>query len=256
MDLPETLRKLRRPKKIAVCTAWGSPFSWSHADYNLMNLNRPEGIPVKFLPGMGRDPGRRHMWGVEKALEWGASHICFLGADQMHDVDILEKFVVHIENGWSAVTAMVPVRGWVPVKGVNKPFQKFAWAWKDDKRVAKFDQNYLKLVTPEDGPYMEIVCVGSGAIIFDASLLGNLQKPWFKEAEADENARRPAAMDTGFVWRLVVEAGARILCDTTINVVHLDVFPIDDSFGDRFADWPNNNQKKVICDEGVCRDMQ
>ncbi len=246
MEPGDQIRKLRRPRKIAVCTAWGSPFSWTHADYNMMNLTRPEGIGFKFIPGMGRDPGRRHMWGVEKALEWGASHICFLGADQMHDVDIFEKFVSHIEDGWAAVTALVPVRGWVPVNGVNKPFQKFAWAFKDSNREAVFDQEHLKLVTPKDGPYIEICCIGSGAIIFDAALLGAMKKPWFREAQADENGRRPASMDTGFVWRLVTEAGARLLCDTTIQVSHLDVFPIDDTFGDRFADWPNNVQQETI----------
>ena len=211
-----------------------------------MNLNRPPGIDIKFIPGMGRDPARRHMWGVEKALEWGATHICFLGADQMHDMDILEKFVTHIENGWPMVTAMVPVRGWVPVLGVDKPFQKLAWAWKDGNREPIFDQEHMKVVTPKDGPLVEICCIGSGAIIFDVDLLLALKKPWFKEAEADEDAKRPAKMDTTFVWRLCTEAGGRLLCDTTINVTHLDVFPIDDSFPDRFADWPRDNAKEAI----------
>lgn len=242
----EDIKKLRRPKKIAVCTAWGSPFSWTHGVYNLMNLNRPTGVEVKFIYGMGRDPARRHMWGVEKALDWGASHICFLGSDQIHDVDILEKFVSHIEDGWPMVCAMVPVRGWVPVKGIDKPFQKFMWAFKDGNREPIFDQDHMKLITPEDGPLVEACCTGSGAIIFDVNLILSLKKPWFRESKADEDGKRPATMDTTFVWRLCTEAHGRLLCDTTINVAHMDVFAIDDSFPDRFADWPRENAKQDI----------
>jgi hypothetical protein len=248
-DVSDYIKALRRPKKIAVCTAWGSPFSWTHSMYNLMNLDRPEGVQVKFIPGMGRDPARRHMWGVERALQWGASHICFLGADQMHDMDILVKFTKHIEDGWPAVTAMVPARGWVRGPEVNAPFLKFAYGWKDDVDLSspKFSTNYLKMVTPKDGDYVEVVVIGSGAIMFDVQLLYMMDKPWFREwAEVDENAWRPAAMDTFFCWRLVVEAGAKILCDNTINIIHLDVFPIDESYSERFSDWPVDKAEEVI----------
>ncbi|MHA2067056.1 MAG: hypothetical protein ACXABY_22030, partial [Candidatus Thorarchaeota archaeon] len=234
-----------RPTKLAVCTAWGSPFCWTHGAYNMMNLERPEGVEVKFLPGFGRDPARRHMWGIEKAIEWGASHICFLGADQMHPMDILPRLTAHIENGWPAVAAMVPSRGCLKIHGVEKPFSEVAWTWREEnQKMATFTLEHLKEVTPADGDLIEIVSIGSGVLMFDIQLLHALEKPWFKEYPADERSWRPAIMDTYFCWRLVTEAGGRILCDTTIKVVHLDVFPIDDTYSERFHDWPEKAELK------------
>jgi len=240
METKDILRKIYRPKKIAVCIPWGSPFMWMHTAFNLMNLNRPKGVEIKFFNGFGRDPAGRHMWSIKMALKWGATHACFLGADQLHPLDILEKFCVHIENGWSVATAMVPIRGVVAVRGVEKPFQKVAWKWKDPNKPKPeglptiYD---MELVDPADGPLQEVVILGSGAMLFDINLLHAMKKPWFKEEEANENSHRAAKMDTTFVWRLVREAGARMLCDLTVDIQHLDVFPIDESYGDRFSDW-------------------
>ncbi len=250
-ELGSLLRQVNRPKKIAVCTAWGSPFSWTHAAYNMMNLERPKGVEVKYIPGFGRDPGRRHTWGVEKALEWGASHVCFLGADQMHDLDILVKFCKHIEDGWPMVTALVPIRSWVNYKGADKPFMRLAWKWKESAiqnglTDAKFHADYLDIIDPKDGDLQEAVVVGSGALIFDMALINALEKPWFREAEPDENGWKPATMDTTFCWRLVREVGGRMLADCSIKVVHLDVFPIDETFSERFADFPRELEKEKL----------
>jgi hypothetical protein len=237
--LKEVLGNCYRPKKIAVCVPWGSPFIWMHPAFNLMNLNRPEGVDVKYINGMGRDPAARHMWGVKRGIEWGATHICFLGADQLHPMNILEKFCTHMENGWPACTALVPIRGRVVVEGIERPFQKAAWKLKngDKPRVAKFDTRHLSLVDPKDGPLQEIVCIGSGALMFDVGLLHALEKPWFREGEPDEEGFRAAKMDTTFTWRLCTEAQGKILADLTIDIQHLDVFPIDETYGERFADW-------------------
>ena len=151
------------------------------------------------------------------------------------------------------VTALVPTRGWVKVDGVNKPFQKLAWKWREgvNRKEAKFSTEYLELLNPADGDYQEAVVVGSGALIFDIALLGNLEKPWFREAKPDDDGYRPANMDTGFCWRLVTEAGGRMLADCTINVYHLDVFPIDESYGDRFADWPERVANETLVNKVV-----
>jgi hypothetical protein len=192
------------------------------------------------------------MWGVERALHWGASHICFLGADQIHDMDILVKFVKHLEEGWPAVTAMVPCRGRIQMEGVEVPFPKVAWAWKEENpEDVSFSAKHFKQVTPDDGDLIEVAVVGSGALIFDVQLLHTLRKPWFKEYPADEKGWRPAIMDTYFCWRLVTEAGARLLCDTTIDVKHLDVFAIDDTYSERFHDWPDKPPEP----EYVSRDL-
>ena len=240
MDIIEIQKQIYRPKKLAVCIPWGSPFIWMHPAFNFMNLNRPKGVEVKFINGMGRDPGERHLWGAKTAIEWGATHICFLGADQLHPMDILEKFCIHMENGWPACTALVPIRGRVLVDGINRPFQKCAWKWKDPdapKKSNHLDTNDLSLINKQDGPYQEIVCIGSGALMFSVSLLKALQKPWFREGEPDESGFRSAKMDTTFSWRLCTEAKGRILADLTIDIKHLDVFPIDETYGIRFGDW-------------------
>lgn len=248
MDVADIQKQLYRPKKIAVCVPWGSPFMWMHTAFNLMNLNRPEGVEVKFICGMGRDPAARHMWSVKRGITWGATHICFLGADQLHPMDILEKFCTHMENGWPACTALVPIRGRVVLDGIKKPFQKAAWKWKDkDKpKPVNLTMGDVVLIDPADGPLQEIVCIGSGAMMIDVNLIRALKLPWFREAVPDEEGFRSAKMDTTFVWRLCSEVGGKILADLTIDVKHLDVFPIDDSFGDRFSDWPEKEQEGVI----------
>jgi hypothetical protein len=218
--------------KIAVCTAWGSPFAWTHAAYNMMNLIRPDGVDVRFYPGWGWCPARRHMYGVELALEWGATHICFLGADQVHELDILLKFTKHIKDGWRIVTALVPVR--TRMDKNKKPFQPMVFKEKDGD---------FKPINPSDAPYQEVDTVGTGALMFDAKLLLTLQKPWFAETIIDNSYNREATMDTRFVHRLTQIAKSKILCDCTIGVKHLDIFPIDPSYGDRFSDWPVSSKK-------------
>lgn len=236
------VRSILRPKKIGVCTAWGSPFVWTDPAYNMMNLEHPKGVEIRFFRSSGRDPGRRHMHGVEQAMEWGATHIAFLGPDQIHAEDILVKFTDHMAAGWAAVTGLVPVRGWVP--GLSKPFQKIAWKWKEgiDRSQAKLSTEYLEAVSKFGPDYEEIAVVGSGALMFDVSCLEAMRQPWFLEAPASADGRRPSIMDTMFCFRLVTEGGAALLLDRTINIWHVDAFPIDDSYGDRFYDYPKKGQ--------------
>jgi len=237
-----------RPKNIAVCVPWNIPFVWMHPAFNLMNLNRPDGVGVKFIHGEGRDPAARHMWSVWKGIEWGATHVCILDADQLYPLDILEKFCSHMENEWTVATTAVPIRGKVP--GIEKPFQKIAWKWKDPlkpkpRRLPPIDN--FEVIDPADGPHQEVCMVGTAALMVDVDLLYAMRKPWFIEMPADVNGRRQAAMDTTFVWRLITEAKGRMVCDLTIDVQHLDVFPIDETYSDRFSDWEEGERKNVLC---------
>ena len=250
----EQVQSLLRPKKIGVCTSWGSPFVWMHGAYNMMNLEHPKGVGVRFFPGHGRDPARRHMWGVEKALEWGATHICFLGADQVHDEDILVKFAKHCEDGWAATAGMVPVRGWVP--SLEKAFGKVAWKWKDDvnRSGAKLNMDFFEPVFSTGPEYEEIAITGSGALMFDVNCLHLLKKPWFIEAPPNDDASRMFIMDTMFVFRLVTQGHARILLDKTIFITHLEIFAIDETYGDRFYDYPKEQEE--VQRKYFNRDMQ
>jgi len=236
--------KTLRPKKIAVCTAWGSPFCWTKPTYNMANLLRPEGVEVLFLPGFGWCPARRHMQGVEEALRWGATHICFLGPDQLHPRDILLKFTKHIEDGWPVVAARVPCRGQPDTGLVEKPFQEIAFKWKENIDERKFDEEHLELVKDEDGPYQEIAVIGTGALMFDVNVIKRLKKPWFKEVIRDDNYERHVIMDTTFCSRLIKEGGARILCDLTIKIFHIDIFPIDSGYAEKFTDMPERLKSK------------
>jgi hypothetical protein len=178
------------------------------------------------------------MYGVEFALEWEATHICFLGGDQVHELGILVKFWEHIQRGWKIVTALVPARGRLDKE--HKAFQVCAW---------KANGNGFKEIDTKAGEYQTISIIGSGAIIFEAALLKKLRKPWFEEEVVDNHCNRVPTMDTRFVHRLHTEAGADILCDCTIKARHLDVFPIDPSYGDRFPDWPvasKENKKEIL----------
>ena len=226
-----------RPTKIGVCTAWGSPFTWTDPAYNLMNWQRPEGVEVKFFPGRGRDPGARHSWGVESALRWGASHIMFFGADQIADEDILIKMVKHLEDGWPMVTGITPARGFIDLEGNGKavPFPMAAWKWKEGE-ARRMSIKALEPVKREDGDVQECAIVGSGAVIFAATVIRALQRPWFKELPADDDGFRPPMMDTTWCYRMVTEGGAKMVCDWSIRITHLDVFPIDNTFQRRFAD--------------------
>lgn len=239
-----------RPKKIVVCTAWGSPFCWTMPAYNMANLLRPEGVEVIFLPGFGWCPARRHNQGVEEALRYGATHMCFLGGDQIHPLDILVKFTKHIESGWAGACARVPARGWAAKDFIDKPFQETAFKWKqheDPKEDCRqFGGDCMELIDEKDGPYQEIASIGTGAIMFDINLIKGMKKPWFSERILDDGRyQRMPVMDTFFVYRLVTEMMARIVCDLTIKIQHVDAFPIDASYGDKFDEVPTWNMFTV-----------
>jgi hypothetical protein len=228
-------------KRIAICTAWGSPFHWTAPAYNLMNLERPYGTIVRFFPGYGRDAGERHAWGVKNALKWGANYITFLGADQIHDEDILIKFYSHLQSSCEIITALVPVRGMAGKPYTDKPFMKLAWKLKTENPPENFvdlTPEHLRLIAPEDGMLQSIDVIGTGAIMFESYLLKRIKKPWFMEIPPNSvDGKRKAGMDTGFVWRLTQEAKAECLCDLSIDVKHIDAFEIDDSYTERFPDW-------------------
>jgi hypothetical protein len=83
--------------------------------------------------------------------------------------------------------------------------------------------------------------------MFSVDLLKSLKKPWFFETlKEDGSFNRHVIMDTLFTWRLVTEAKGRMLCDLTIDIIHLDVFPIDSTFSDRFADWDRGKEHEAI----------
>jgi len=254
-------------KKLAVGFPWSSPFIWTDFVDGNMNLERPDGVSVRFFRGSGWCPARRHIHICEQALEWGADAICIIGSDQMHPEDMLVRLVDRYNQGHEVVSAMVPSRGYFAWQQM-KPFQPMAWRFasksfagkgngtlKQDTKIREYrnlakDGDMMEVIIPEEGKDMERCnFIGSGVLMFHVDHLLALEKPWFKETINPHDMQRLASMDTTFVWRLQMEAHATVWIDTTIKVKHVHSFQIDETYQDRFGDWAKQGEG----DPSVCR---
>jgi hypothetical protein len=234
--------------KLAFGVPWSSPFCWTGWAEHLPNLQRPAGYDVRFFRGKGWCPARRHIDLCEQALAWGADLICVIGADQIHPEDLLPRLVQRFEEGCEVVAALVPARGYVGWQDM-KPFQPMAWRFKssnghDPRQVSSrayrgmgLDGDMIDVIDPEAGDLQQVHFIGSGVLMFHRDHLLALKKPWFMETIDRESYQRLANMDCTFVWRLQVEAQAKVWVDTTIKVRHLHAFEIDETYQERFTDW-------------------
>jgi hypothetical protein len=249
--------------KLAVVTPWASPFMYTKYVDAMLNLERPPvarndigdtcTLATGFFRGEGWCPARRHMDGCEKAVEWGADLICIVGADQAHPPDMLCRLIDRWNEGYEVVSAMIPTRGYIQHMSM-KPFQPMAWrvpANEDgDLKIRKVEaiDDLIEKIDPEDGDIQRINFIGSGVLMFHKDHLLALERPWFFETVDRETCSRLACMDTKFVWRLQMEAGAQVWCDTTIKVKHIHDMEIDDTFQDRFDDWMDGGGEAAICE--------
>jgi hypothetical protein len=81
---------------------------------------------------------------------------------------------------------------------------------------------------------------GTGNILMKAEIFDGLEKPYFEEfIKRDGRYGRWCVQDTDFVQRCTIHSGAKLFCDTSIKLVHLDVFGIDESYTERFKDKTN-----------------
>jgi len=241
--------------KLAYGVPWSSPFGWTAAMDALLRLEQPvearnsvgslEPVEARYFRGSGWCPAARHMSLCEQALAWGADLILVLGADQTHPPDTLCRLVERWNQGFEAVAAMVPARGFVGWQEM-RPFQPMAWRLKAGASLSVEATNNLgemaneiEVIDPADGEMQRCNFIGSGVLMFHRDHLLALKRPWFSETVDPESYRRLACMDTGFVWRLQAEAGAELWVDTTIKVRHLHAFEIDESYQSRFGDWTN-----------------
>ena len=215
--------------KLAVGYPWDSPFMFSAFVETALNIKNPVGVETRWIRGIGWCSARMHTDIAEKSLAWGADLICFLGSDQVYDEDILLRLMARYHEGYEVISAMVPIRGHVTGQN-SKPFQPMAWRKVD---------NAFQPIKPGDGDVQEIDLIGTGVFMFPTELLHHLKKPWFKVPIDFETYRRTCAEDGLFIVRLKQEAKARIFVDTTIKVKHSHVFDIDESFLQRFPDWPD-----------------
>ena len=223
------MKSFQRVEKLAIGYPWASPFIWSPFTINLANLERPPNSRI--FEGRGWCPGKRHIHICDQAIEFGASHILIIGADQLHPIDMIPRLIKRIEeDDCEVISALVPTRGHIPRQKM-KPFQPMAW------RLTGKGPGDFRVIDIKDGPLQRVDFIGSGVIMFPVDDLLAITKPWFKETFDVPTMGRIAAMDTKFVWELKKECGAQTWVDTTIKVKHLSTFAIDDTYSERFADY-------------------
>ncbi len=218
-------------KKLAICYPWDSPFMFSVGVESMLNIKAPEGVKIQWIRGLGWCSSRRHIDCLEKAIKWGADYICILGSDQIYQEDIILRLVERVKEGYKIISALIPTRGHVSGQGTH-PFQFMAW--RRNKETKEFE-----IIDNDEAEVQEIDLIGSAVFMFPTEILSNLKKPWFSHDIVGEGYKLQQSCDVRFIWRLKVEAKAKIYVDTTIKVKHAHVFEIDESFQDRFKDWGN-----------------
>lgn len=173
-----------------------------------------------------------------------------LGSDQVYEPDLLCRLMARTAEGCDVISALVPARGFVACNQEMLPFQKMAWRFKgsDDGlacrqyRGQEADGDMVEVINSSDGALQKIHFIGSGVLCFHRDIILSLKRPWFYETVDHESQIRTACMDTRAVFRMINEAGVDVWVDTTIQVKHLHIFAIDETFPARFADWATPGQ--------------
>lgn len=241
--------------KIGIIVPWDTPFMWTAPAFNMMNWERPQGYELNFIMGAGWCPAARHNDGVAKAQDWGADLIMFNGGDHLCPKDIVVKMLDRMKQGWDIVQAMIPCRGICGRSGI--PFDSMSYKVVGNmpqyEPMLNAPKDSIKIITGKDEP-QESHISGTGNILMKAEIFKGLEKPYFQEfIKRDGRFSRYPVQDSDFVYRCTVLSGAKMFCDTSIKLVHLDAFGIDETFSERFKDkigdkdWsPSRDLKKFI----------
>lgn len=208
------------------------------AFHSIVNLETPTGFEVRWFQGRGWCQARRRAHAAEQALEWGAELICCLDIDQVYEPDILVRLVGRHLQGHDVVAAMVPMRGYVKSSGM-RPFQRLAW---------RIDNGQFMPVDTDKGEVQKADFPTSAALLFRASDLKKMAKPWYFFTYEPDTWKQIYGEDGTFILRMQKEAGVTAWVDTTIKVGHCHVFKIDDTFSDRFTDWSEEGKGE----RGIC----
>ena len=225
-------------RKIGIVIPWDSPFIWTAPAFNMMNWERPDDCKLYFFMGAGWCPANRHNDGVAKAQQWGADLIMFNGGDHLCPKDIIRRMVDDIDKGYDMVQAMIPSRGVCGYQGI--PFAALSYKVvgpiPKDNAVLNAPRDSIKVLSYADEPQESHMC-GTGNIMMKVEIFDGLEKPYFEEfIKRDGRYGRWCVQDTDFVQRCTIHSGAKLFCDTSIELIHLDVFGIDKTFAERFKD--------------------
>jgi len=231
MDLPKVITW--ETLKLAIVIPWGTDMIWRRTWETYEMLEKPQRYRLIF--GTGRTPARRHELGCEEALRWGASHILILGGDEVFpETDMIRRMFKWMEvntlEEWmerkKVINCLIPIRGHRPGQG-TKPFQTIGMS-------VDCETNELKQITREDGDLVKAEIIGTGVMLFEASILKGMEKPWFGDEYYPGTNDVKTMQDVSFIKRLN-SIGCQVWVDTQIVVKHLAVLEVDDTFVRRFA---------------------
>ena len=237
--------------KLGITTPWSSPFIWSRFVQNLGQMVAAFDAPgwdcdVYF--GRGIDPASRHIDGCIQARDGGCDALLFVGADQVHPVDMLNRLVArHEQTGGGAIAAAVPFRGYKAGQGM-RPFQPIAWRVRDGATVdtGTYPPDVLELVDVDAPPELErIDAAPTAVLLFPVDALARLAHPWFWELRDTRTMQRVTDTDSPFSWRLAREAGVALWLDKSIKVQHLHTVAIDDTYQYRFPELAGGSTECV-----------
>lgn len=226
--------------RLGICIPWDSPFVWTYSWLSIMNLTIPKGVEHKYFLGNGWCPAQRHNRAVYQAINWGADYILIVGSDQLYEENMIIRLAVNVPE-WDMVSGLVPGRGTIGPK-TEGPFQSLGYQLKnpdadwDDIRL-DLDEDHWNIIDETMEP-QEIHSTGTGFLLMKTSVLTPMPTPFFIEylIAKEQSYARHCIMDTIFTLKCTKQFGARMLLDTTCQVAHLDVFPIDTTYPERFKD--------------------
>jgi hypothetical protein len=219
--------------KLAVVIPWGLPQIYRRTWETYESLEKPPHHTLIF--GTGRTPARRHEIGCEEALRWGASHILIMGGDQTYpEADTIRRMVKWIEvnnmNEWihrkKVINCLVPIRGHRPGQG-TRPFQPIGMTIDEETQE-------LVPILRDGPPLVRAEIIGTGVMLFEASALKGMKKPWFGDEYMPGTNDVKTMQDVAFVQRMN-NMGFQSWCDTRIIIKHIGEFEIDDTWQWRFA---------------------
>lgn len=225
-------------QKLAICYAWEPPFAFSTFMEHALNIRAPDGWEMQWFRGLAWCVSRSRSKAFQNALDWGADVICLVDTDHVYDPDVMERLIERYEEGYEIVAPRIPMRGYIKKLGM-KPFQKIGWRFEDSVRNGEKDvlDSMLLPLDPKDGDIQWAELPNPGTLLFPAKFLRNMKQPWLYEFIDRKTFGLHGGGDTHFVRRLQVENNAKSWIDLTIEVKHLNIFAIDDTYSQRFADW-------------------
>jgi hypothetical protein len=207
--------------KLACVIPWMSPFLWAKPIPSFLNLKIPKGVEVRWFMPNGWCSARRKTGGVEQAMEWGADYIWFVDADQLCEEDTLELLWAHVEAGRVPICALQPARGHFPGL-TERPYQPVAW----DEEGKPFTPTEVRQIV-----YGPLNC-----ILLDMKTFRDMKRPWFNERFNPTTMARLSSIDQHFTARLANEIKTPVWVDPTIRPKHMEAFPLDWEFQDRFSE--------------------